>query len=118
MGFCFPGHDKHKGDLPPRRECRAAWHDEIFALMPQIEVILAIGSYAHAYHSKRLGLSIKAGAPMRETVQRWREFAKGSPKVFVLPHPSWRNTGWLKANPWFETEVLPELRKQVALAIS
>lgn len=118
MGFCFPGHDKNKGDLPPRRECRTAWHDEIFSLMPQLEVVLAIGAYAHAYHLTRLGLPFKPGASMRDTVMRWRDYAGGTPRVFPLPHPSWRNTGWLKANPWFEDEVLPELRRQVAVVLS
>ncbi|MDO5369882.1 MAG: uracil-DNA glycosylase family protein, partial [Paracoccus sp. (in: a-proteobacteria)] len=28
--------------------------------------------------------------------------------------PSWRNTGWLKRNPWFEAELVPELRRTLA----
>ena len=37
MGFCFPGLDPKGSDLPPRPECRAAWHDQLFALAPQID---------------------------------------------------------------------------------
>ena len=114
MGFCFPGHDKNKGDLPPRPECRQSWHDRIFALMPQLEVILTIGAYAHAYHLPRLGQAYKRATPMTQTVANWPEYVTGVPKVFVLPHPSWRNTGWLKKNPWFETELLPVLRAEIA----
>ncbi|MCC2095670.1 MAG: uracil-DNA glycosylase family protein, partial [Hyphomicrobiales bacterium] len=91
MGFCFPGHDRHKGDLPPRPECRLTWHDRLFAHMGQIEVILAIGSYAHAYHLPRLGYDFRRATPMSKTVANWRAYVSGSPKVFVLPHPSWRN---------------------------
>ena len=35
-------------------------------------------------------------------------------QVIPLPHPSWRNTHWLKKNPWFETELLPVLRARVS----
>lgn len=114
MGFCFPGHDKHKGDLPPRRDCRRVWHDRIFAAMPQLQVILAIGAHAHAYHLQRLGRPYRRGVSMTETVADWRIYADATPRVFVLPHPSWRNTGWLKRNPWFEADVVPALRQAVA----
>ena len=50
MGFCFPGHDAAGGDLPPRRECAPAWHARLFAAMPQLELILAVGSYAQRWH--------------------------------------------------------------------
>jgi uracil-DNA glycosylase len=43
-------------------------------------------------------------------VASWRDHAPG---VFPLPHPSWRNTGWLRRNPWFETDLLPDLRAAV-----
>ncbi len=114
MGFCFPGYDAQGGDLPPRRECRAAWHDRLFPLMPQIETVLAVGGYAHAFHFARLGRTWRRGARVDETVRRWREFAHSTPKLFPLPHPSWRNSGWLKRNPWFESELLPDLRAEVA----
>ncbi len=114
MGFCFPGNDAAGGDLPPRRECRRLWHDALFAAMPQIETVLAIGRYAQAYHFERLGHVLPKSAGVSETVARWRELQGGTPLIFPLPHPSWRNTGWLKKNPWFEMEVLPALRQEVA----
>ncbi|MBV8848858.1 MAG: uracil-DNA glycosylase family protein [Methylobacteriaceae bacterium] len=114
MGFCFPGYNALKADLPPRRECRATWHDELFARLPQIETILAIGRYAQDYHFARLGRSLPKAAGVDEIVRRWREFKGTSPRVFALPHPFWRNSGWLKRNMWFETEVLPAIRAEVA----
>ncbi|MGL4241363.1 MAG: uracil-DNA glycosylase family protein, partial [Beijerinckiaceae bacterium] len=41
-----------------------------------------------------------------------------APRIIPLPHPSWRNSGWLKRHPWFEVELLPELRRQVSVAIA
>jgi uracil-DNA glycosylase len=118
MGFCFPGFDAKGGDLPPRRECRTLWHDEIFAAMPQIDLILAIGAHAQDYHLRRLGLPVPRGEGLSERVHRWREFATGHPRLFPLPHPSWRNSGWLKRNPWFETDLLPDLRHEIASALA
>ena len=108
MGFCFPGHDAQKGDLPPRRECAPIWRQPALELMPQIELILVIGIHAHQFH-------LGCGASMTETVRGWREIlhARKSPRILPLPHPSWRNSSWLKKNPWFEEELLPELRAQV-----
>ena len=114
MGFCFPGHDAKKGDLPPRRECRAHWHDLLFAAMPQIETVLAIGRYAQDYHFARLGRPLPAGQKLDDTVRGWRALVGERPRIFALPHPSWRNTGWLKRNPWFEADVLPVLRAEAA----
>ena len=117
MGFCFPGWDANKGDLPPRRECRAAWHDRLMAALPAIETILVIGAYAQEYHLSRLGLPRAKGEGMTDVVRRHADFAATRPRVLPLPHPSWRNSGWLKKNPWFEAEVLPELRRLVASAL-
>jgi uracil-DNA glycosylase len=118
MGFCFPGHDANKGDLAPRRECRETWHDELFSMMPQIECILAIGRFAQEYHFARAGRPLPRGLTVDETVRRWREFAGAAPMIIALPHPSWRNNGWIKRNPWFELDVVPALRAEVARAIS
>ena len=118
MGFCFPGHTADKGDLPPRRECSAIWHARLFAAMPQVELILAIGRYAQIYHFQRLGRPLPKSLKLDELVRMWRDYAGASPRIFALPHPSWRNSGWLKRNPWFESEVLPELRKEVAAKLS
>ena len=118
MGFCFPGHDAHKGDLPPRRECRETWHDQLFASLPQISTILAIGRYAQDYHFARRGAPRPTAIGVNETIRLWREFIGEAPRIIALPHPSWRNTGWLKRNPWFEAELLPVLRHEVSATIS
>ena len=110
MGFCFPGLDAKGGDLPPRPECAPLWRQKLFDLMPQIELILVIGLYAQKWH-----LGDRRGKSLTETVGRWQEFVSldSRPKVLPLPHPSWRNSGWLKKNPWFESDVLPYLRAEV-----
>jgi uracil-DNA glycosylase len=112
MGFCFPGHDSGGGDLPPRRECRLIWHDALFRQLSGIETILAIGRHAQNYHLHRLALP--SGSSVGETVARWRDYASARPRVIPLPHPSWRNTGWLRRHPWFEAELLPDLRNEIA----
>ncbi len=117
MGFCFPGHNAAKGDLPPRRECRASWHDLLFRSLPQIETILAIGRYAQDYHFERLGVAPNKAAKLDDLVAAWRDLAGQQPRIIALPHPSWRNNAWLKRNPWFEAEVLPMLRAEVARAL-
>ncbi len=115
MGFCFPGQDANGSDLPPRRECVAHWHDAVMAQLPQLSLVLAAGRHAQLYHLRRLGLDAHIRPTLTEMVTRWREIVAASdrPKVIPLPHPSWRNTGWLKQNPWFETELLPVLRAEV-----
>jgi uracil-DNA glycosylase len=117
MGFCFPGYDAAGGDLPPRPECRPRWHDGLFAALPQIETVIAIGRYAQDYHFARFGHALPRSASVSEIVARWREFQSATPLLFPLPHPSWRNIGWLKRNPWFDAEVLPALRLEVARLI-
>lgn len=111
MGFCFPGLDAKGGDLPPRRECAAAWHERVFAAMPQIDLVICIGQYAQAWH-----LGKRRGKTLTETVRRWRDHidAPKGPAIIPLPHPSWRNTAWLRKHPWFDDEVVPELRRLVA----
>ena len=110
MGFCFPGHDATGGDLPPRRECAATWHQRLFAAMPQLQLILAVGSYAQRWH-----LGPAAAAGMTAAVRSWRELFQSAnqPRRIALPHPSWRNNAWLAANPWFERELLPRLRQEI-----
>ncbi len=117
MGFCFPGHDAAGGDLPPRRECRARWHDGLFSLTPQFKIILAIGRPAQDYHCARLGRPLPKSLGIAEVVRRLATDASGKPRLFALPHPSWRNSGWLKRNPWFEAEIVPLLRALVADAL-
>jgi uracil-DNA glycosylase len=110
MGFCFPGQDAAGSDLPPRRECAPAWRTQLMQAMPQIDLVLAIGGYAQAWHLGRT----RPGS-VTATVETWREVfeASGNPRVIPLPHPSWRNTGWIRKHPWFETELLPFLRHAI-----
>ncbi|MEO1104774.1 MAG: uracil-DNA glycosylase family protein [Pseudomonadota bacterium] len=111
MGFCFPGYDRYGGDLPPRKECVAAWHDRLFAALPALKLRLCIGKYSLSYH-----LPETRRQSLTETVRDWRAIlARTEPRpVIALPHPSWRNNTWIAKNPWFEAEVLPELRARVA----
>jgi uracil-DNA glycosylase len=108
MGFCYPGVDRNGGDNPPRPECAPAWQARFLALMPRIELTLLVGSYAQAFHLGR------GRASMTETVATWR---KHPGHLLPLPHPSWRNTAWLKRNPWFERDLLPVLRRRVAALV-
>ncbi|MFO1183324.1 MAG: uracil-DNA glycosylase family protein [Bauldia sp.] len=113
MGFCFPGQDAKGADLPPRGECAPLWHIRLFAALPNVQVVLALGLYAHAFH---LG-ALNRGS-LTDTVAAWREIGEATAargrRVLPLPHPSWRNNAWIKKNPWFETELLPALRAEVA----
>lgn len=109
MGFCFPGTDSAGGDKPPRPECGPAWHPKLMPLLKELQLILLVGSYAQAFY---LGKARKA--TMTETV---RHFADYLPRFLPLPHPSWRNTAWIKRNPWFEEELLPDLRRRVRKAL-
>jgi len=106
MGFCFPGYDARGADLPPPRRCAETWRARVLALLPGLELTLLVGRHAQAWH-----LGPSSGATLTETVRGWRAHA---PERIPLPHPSWRNTGWLRRNPWFEREVVPWLRTAVA----
>lgn len=105
MGLCYPGRNPKGGDMPPRPECGPLWHPRIRPLFPHVELVLLIGSYAQNYY-----LRDRRKKTLHETVAAWREYM---PDFLPLPHPSWRNTGWLKKNPWFEEELVPELRRHV-----
>jgi uracil-DNA glycosylase len=104
MAFCFPGYDARGADLPPPPICAATWRQRSLAAMPGVRLTLLIGSHAQRWHLGR-------AQPVAEAVRDWRAAGEG---MLPLPHPSWRNTAWLKRNPWFETELLPELRTRVA----
>ncbi len=105
MGFCFPGTGK-SGDLPPRPECAPAWRHTMLDAMPNIELTLVIGRYAQDWH-----LPAHKKRTLTDTVRAWQEYA---PHNVPLPHPSGRNNGWLKKNPWFAQELLPQLRSSVS----
>jgi uracil-DNA glycosylase len=104
IGFCYPGRGR-SGDLPPRPECAPTWHTPLLERLPSIELTLLIGQYAHAHY-----LGARRKASLTETVQAWPEYL---PDYLPLPHPSPRNQSWLKRNPWFDVQVLPELRRRV-----
>lgn len=114
MGFCFPGLNAAGGDLPPRRECAPLWRPRLFALLPQLELVLLVGLYAQRWH-----LGSDTGGSLGDTVRDYRGIlARAGPtRFFPLPHPSWRNNAWLRRNPWFEAELLPELRREVGTVI-
>ena len=113
MGFCYPGRDPRGGDNPPRPECAPLWHPPLLAALPAVDLTLLVGLYAQRRYLGAKG-GAKGGAKRRgnltETVRAWADYW---PAYLPLPHPSWRNTGWLKRNPWFEAELLPELRARV-----
>lgn len=108
MAFCFPGYDSKGSDLPPPKICGETWHSRVMAELGDPPLTLLVGGYAHHWH-------LGKGAGVTETVQAWRVLA---PRVFPLPHPSWRNTGWLKKNPWFAADLLPDLRAAVKDALT
>lgn len=103
MGFCYPGTGK-SGDLPPRPECAPTWQNKLLAQLPKLELTLAIGQYAQQWHLNE---------PKRTLTERVKDWRHYWPDVVCLPHPSPRNNIWMKRNPWFETEVIPELRKRI-----
>jgi uracil-DNA glycosylase len=105
MAFCFPGTNPKGGDYPPPPRCAQLWRPRLLAQLPRVELTLLVGGYAQDW-----ALGGKTKGNMTETVRAWREYG---PACLPLPHPSWRNTGWLKRNPWFEAEVTPYLRQRV-----
>ncbi len=112
MGFCYPGKGA-SGDLPPRVECAEQWHKKVLSHLPNIKLTLLIGQYAQNYYlsdSKHY-----SSDTVTDTVMNWKKFA---PNYFPLPHPSPRNTMWLKRNSWFENKTIPQLRKRIHNALS
>lgn len=107
MGFCYPGTGKG-GDLPPRPECAEHWRAKLLAELPHIELTLVLGRFAQDWH---LGEEASRRA-LSETVRDWRRHLKRG--LAPMPHPSPRNIRWFKANPWFEEEMIPAVRKRVA----
>lgn len=108
MGFCYPGKGE-SGDLSPPAICAATWRARLLAAIPDIALTLVIGQYAQRWHiaSPRKNLT--------ETVRRWRDHGAN---IIPLPHPSPRNNIWLKKNPWFDEQLLPDLKARVAKALA
>ena len=108
MAFCFPGYDARGADLPPPSICARTWHGRVMELLRAVRLVVLVGAHAHRWH-----LGVRTG--VTDTVRGWRAHA---PQVFALPHPSWRNTGWIRRNPWFGAEVLPALQARVAAVMA
>lgn len=107
MGFCYPGTGK-SGDLPPRPECAPLWRESLLERLERLKLTLVIGQYAMRYHLPA------AKKNLTETVRSWREYGGD---LIPLPHPSPRNNIWLSKNPWFETSLLPHLRRATKRAL-
>ena len=103
MAFCFPGYNAKGSDLPPPPICAHTWRQRALDSLSNVRLTLLVGGYAQKWHLRH-----KAG--VTETVMGWRDHA---PARYPLPHPSWRNTAWLKKHPWFEADLLPDLRKRI-----
>lgn len=114
MGFCFPGLDANGADRPPRRECARLWQARVTEALTDLRIVLLVGGYAQRHHLGR-----DRGPTLTATVRDFRRIVARDPHRprWPLPHPSWRNSAWLKANPWFASEVLPELKAGIAHAI-
>jgi len=114
MGFCFPGLNEKGGDLPPRKECAPLWRQRLFENLPKIDLFLLVGIYAQKWH-----LGPASARTLTETVKNWQPPHKstGEALLIPLPHPSWRNTAWLKKNPWFADRVLPEIQREVRIRL-
>lgn len=109
MGFCYPG-AANGADLPPRPECAPLWHARLLTLLRKARLTLLVGIHSQNYY-----LRDQAKSTMTETVRAFRAYG---PDRFPLPHPSWRSSGWMRRNPWFGLEVLPELRLRVRSAVA
>ncbi len=103
MAFCFPGYDARGSDLPPPPVCAKTWHAQVMQGLRDVRLTVLVGAHSHRWH-----LGTKTS--VTQSVMDWRDHA---PSLFPVPHPSWRNTAWLRKNPWFETDLLPVLRQRV-----
>ncbi|UTW46634.1 uracil-DNA glycosylase family protein [bacterium SCSIO 12696] len=112
MGFCYPGTGK-SGDLPPRKECAPQWHQRLLSYMPDIQLTLLIGNYAQARYCGKDGYR-----NLTERVSNWRQLRQAKPGLWPLVHPSPRNRRWMAKNPWFESDLLPDLQKTVNQLLS
>jgi uracil-DNA glycosylase len=78
--------------------------------LPEDRLTLLVGSYAQEHYLPDTGKIAMT--------ERVRAFQSCAPQFLPLPHPSWRSTGWMKRNPWFEGDVLPILRDKVSQVLS
>jgi uracil-DNA glycosylase len=103
MAFCFPGYSAQGADLPPPKICAATWRAQMLARYSKLKLQLLVGGYAQKWH-------LNTKASLGQVMAQWR---RELPAILPLPHPSWRNNAWLKKNPWFEADLLPELQRRV-----
>ena len=108
IGFCYPGKGV-SGDLPPRPECAPLWHEKILSRLPNIDLLLLMGLYAQKYYSR------DEFTTLTERVKNWRDSLAG---YLPLPHPSPRNQLWLKKNPWYASELVPDLQLRVGRVLA
>ncbi len=108
MGFCYPGKVAGAGDAPPRPECAPTWHARLLGALPDIRLTLLVGLYAQGAYARAAATSL---------TERVRDQGDADDAILSLPHPSWRSTGWMRRNPWFEADILPLLRARVAAAL-
>ncbi|MEL7545919.1 MAG: uracil-DNA glycosylase family protein [Pseudomonadota bacterium] len=106
MGFCFPGYDRNGGDLPPIKRCASTWRSHLLKQLPNLQLVLLIGRYAQNWH-----LPNERRKSLTDIVRDWRRHLEDG--LLPIPHPSWRNNRWLVRNPWFETDVIPEMRSRI-----
>ena len=97
------------GSVPPKPDLVAAKigrvREHASGLGTVNELTLLIGKYAQDYY-----LADDFGN-LTERVRHWRDAPVAT---LPLPHPSPRNQLWLKKNPWFTEEVLPQLGANVS----
>jgi len=105
MGFCYPGTTK-TGDLPPCSGCAPLWHPQLRPYLENVKLTLLVGGYAQKFYLQSTSVT--------QAVKSWPSHFE---TLIPLPHPSWHNTRWIKKNLWFESELLPKLKSQVAKII-
>jgi uracil-DNA glycosylase len=110
MGLCFPGTGP-SGDLPPRPECAPTWHEAILGRLTQVRLTLAVGQYSLSRYAPPPPGKPSVSGYVANWLRTW-------PELVPLPHPSWRNNGWIRQNPWFEAELVPRLRDRVRQILS
>ena len=108
MGFCYPGTGP-SGDLPPIPLCARTWRQRLLDQLTEIRLILVVGLHAQKWHLP------KVAGNLTDTVKAWQNLG---PSLIPLPHPSPRNNIWLKKNPWFRAQLIPELQRRVSAAMS
>lgn len=109
MDFYYPGKGK-TGDLPPRPFIAREYHAALLQQMPDVRLTVLVGRYAVGCYLKG-----REERTLTETVRNFRSYL---PSRFPIVHPSPLNFRWQARNPWFVSEVVPELRRRVAESLA